>query len=362
MLVVSIADPATAGHVSAAELATSWGEVAAHDRARFEVPDPIGFADGGPGGSTWTGGPWAAEGRMARMVEVPRRGGGVRALAHLDPLVHSGYRALVSRVAPCVERAMGPWAQAGRCLHPRPARGLRLEPWRLARQRYLRLVHDMARPEEPLLHADVRDCYGSIRPGAVAETLRAMGAAAGDVRRIEGLLERLDADGVRGLPVGPEPSAVLANAVLASIDRILAREGLSHVRWVDDVVILPGADPAGALEAFRAGAAAMGLRPAEEKCRQVAADPERHRVPSGPRLLRPARTPQAPGSFEARGSVELERAATAGDEPDPFVARGLVAALASVAAGRTAAARRLLRHIRGRHRELAPLAAWGLSR
>ena len=38
-----------------------------------------------------------------------------------------------------------------------------------------------------------------------------------------------------GLPVGPLPSAVVANAVLAVVDREIASAGWRHVRWVDDV-------------------------------------------------------------------------------------------------------------------------------
>jgi len=367
VLVISTAEPAAArGVVSAAEMATAWAEVVEHDRVRFEVPDPISFADGGPDGSAWVG-PWAAQGRVARTIEVPRRSGGVRVLALLDPAVHSRYRALVTRVGTDVERLLGPGVLAGRC---RPVRGtgFHLEPWRRAWPRYLRLVHEMARREEPLLHADIRDCFASIRPNVVTDALRALGASPEDVRGIGRLLDRFERDGVRGLPVGPEPSAVLANAVLASVDRTLAGEGLSHVRWVDDVVLEPRADPAAALEAFRAGAAAVGLRAAEEKCREVG--PRRGAVPSGAPAVGPARVPIDEGSLgphddgsfwpDDRGS--LERADAVGDAHDPFLARRLVAGVAAGPAAGTAGGRRLLRHIRRRHRELAPLAAWGLGR
>src|SRR5437588_805115 len=123
--------------VSEQELAAAWAEVVHHDRFRFEVPDPIGFADGGPDGSTWRGGP--SDGVLAR--------------------------------------------------------------------------------------ADVRDCCGSIGPDLVEWSVRRLDTRASDVAPIVRLLRRFEDDGLRGLPVGPEPSAVLANAVLAGIDRSLAGEG-----------------------------------------------------------------------------------------------------------------------------------------
>jgi hypothetical protein len=42
--------------------------------------------------------------------------------------------------------------------------------------------------------------------------------------------------GLLGLPVGPDGSAVLANAVLVRVDLALRAAGVDHLRWVDDVV------------------------------------------------------------------------------------------------------------------------------
>jgi hypothetical protein len=42
-------------------------------------------------------------------------------------------------------------------------------------------------------------------------------------------------EGYAGLPIGPPGSAVLANAVLAPVDRALA--DVPYLRWVDDYLI-----------------------------------------------------------------------------------------------------------------------------
>jgi hypothetical protein len=142
-----------------------------------------------------------------------------------------------------------------------------------------------------LLFADARDCYGTIGPEVVDEALRRLGcdaAAAGAIRRF---LVRLAALGVRGLPVGPDPSAVLANAVLAGVDGALRRAGVEHLRWVDDVVA-GVADPAAArptLELVRRHLALAGLELNETKTR-VVSDPSAHLGGWGPSMAgaRPA--------------------------------------------------------------------------
>ena len=71
-----------------------------------------------------------------------------------------------------------------------------------------------------------------------------------------------------GLPVGPEPSAVVANAVLTPVDRALSDAGIRHLRWVDDLV-LAAEDPGAALEVLRGSLATVGLRLNERKTRVV---------------------------------------------------------------------------------------------
>jgi hypothetical protein len=84
-------------------------------------------------------------------------------------------------------------------------------------------------------------------------------------------LRRLEAIGIVGLPVGPEPSPVLANAVLAAVDRSLAAFGITHLRWVDDVVAV-AAGPVEAervLAIVRTALEPVGLELNERKTRVV---------------------------------------------------------------------------------------------
>jgi hypothetical protein len=110
--------------------------------------------------------------------------------------------------------------------------------------------------------ADVRDCYASISPETLAEIL---GPAAAHAIAV---LRRFRERGVRGLPIGPEPSAILANAVLSRLDDPIRRSGVRHLRWVDDFALWgPTADVRAAMRSLETAAAALGLDLHREKTR-----------------------------------------------------------------------------------------------
>jgi hypothetical protein len=143
--------------------------------------------------------------------------------------------------------------------------GWRLEHWRAARARWRAalLGASSAEPASTVFAvADVRECYTSIAPATVAAALGPAAEAA------VGLLRRFAEAGVRGLPVGPDPSAVIANAVLAGLDLAVASAGVRHLRWVDDVVLWgERASVVRALVELRAAAAALGLHLHDGKTR-----------------------------------------------------------------------------------------------
>ncbi|MFL5799826.1 MAG: reverse transcriptase domain-containing protein [Actinomycetota bacterium] len=364
--------------VARAELSTAWREVREHDRRRFEIVDVIGFADGGPGGRDWRGGPWSAEGRLHRSATIPKAGGRVRLLCVLDPPVHARYRALVARVAPAIERCVGPSVGWGRSL---PVRGLCLEPWRPAWRRHSRAVARLAVRSGPMLRMDVRDFFGSVGLEPLCDALTRARADREDVEELRSLLRRFAAGGIRGLPVGPEPSAVLANLALVEADRALARLGLPFVRWCDDVTVgLGRSDRAAAVQAWTEALHPLGLRPATEKTRMLEPgeplvasragapraglghEPSARPAPIGSggraRSLGTSR-PESPGRPGHADPELLEHAASLRDESDPHAARAVVGRLA-LAGGREA--RLALRHVLVRFPEHAPAAQWGLSR
>lgn len=189
----------------------------------------------------------------------------------LDPAVAAEYTRMVAAAAPRIEAALSPRVLANR-VAVADTRGptLVLHAWRVERGRYRARLRRLAAPGRSVLLTDVRRCYPSIRPAAVGVALERAGVAETIVRATVGLLERLPVE-VDGLPIGPVPSAVLANAVLADVDARLRTLGLDHLRWVDDVVVAlptPGA-AVDALAVIDAALRSVGLERHVGKTRVV---------------------------------------------------------------------------------------------
>jgi hypothetical protein len=195
------------------------------------------------------------------------RAGGERRIAILDPSTRERYVRLVAGSADVLEERLSDAVVANRVRSWRQEPPeLRLRPWRVERRVFAARLSALARGAESIAFADVRRCYASISAAMVGETLRRDGIENADA--LEGLLRDLERAGVRGLPVGPEPSAVLANAVLARVDRALEGAGIRYLRWVDDVV-LAAEDPTGALRVLRDALATAGLELNDGKTRIV---------------------------------------------------------------------------------------------
>jgi Reverse transcriptase (RNA-dependent DNA polymerase) len=150
-------------------------------------------------------------------------------------------------------RATGPWPR----WHPRPVGPALALARRLARNL----------PGPVLLRTDVAEFYPSVAPPALFSALRRLGVAADLARIGADLLEGWGSEGYGGLPIGPPASAVLANAVLASVDA--APGPHPFLRWVDDYLIsVP--DDRGAeevLDRVHVALEGVGLRAAGSKTR-----------------------------------------------------------------------------------------------
>lgn len=220
-----------------------------------------------------------------------RPGRRVREVTVLHPALAARYTALVSAVALRVDEELSPSVAANRvanaCVDP-PR--LVLRSFRDERVAFGLRFARLARRTPCLLFADVRECYRSIAPDVVAASLRALGCDGPSVDGVAAFLRALQARGVEGLPVGPDPSAVLANAVLAEADRALERLGAPHLRWVDDLVV--GVDgsrgAATVLGVAREALDRVGLCLNDEKTRLVL-DPASGALPRGISVARSAK-------------------------------------------------------------------------
>ena len=206
---------------------------------------------------------------------IRKANGGVRLIAHLSTDDLRDYHASVAPLLTGIERSLGERSLANR------ARGrgagppaVALEPWHIPRRRFHRMAASLAARSSAAAIADVRECYASIRDDVLDRRLRGLGASARELRPLRRLLDRLHEHGIRGLPIGPEPSAALADAVLARVDGVLEEARVRHLRWVDDVWLF-AADERSAASAMRMledALAEVELSPAPEKTRFVGPD------------------------------------------------------------------------------------------
>jgi hypothetical protein len=200
-------------------------------------------------------------------------------LTELDPAGDADLRRAVRPLAGRIERSLGPEVLAIRAV--RRGEDWSLAPWGPARAAWRRRVRRAIRTAAPgttFAIADVLDCYASISPETIGALLGPEAAHA------VALLHRFREHGVRGLPVGPEPSAILANAVLARLDDVVRAHGVPHLRWVDDLVLWGSADDVRtAISGLTAATAAVGLELHPRKTRILEDRDEAAAVLSGDR-------------------------------------------------------------------------------
>lgn len=249
------------------------------------------------------------------LVPAPRPGG-ARWLSVLDAATANAYAAAVARVAPLVEGALGDEVVANRVAMAGPGPPfLRLQPWLRARARFLMTARRMSAAAGTLLVADVHRCYPSIGPDLVSDSLVRLGCKESDVHDVVAVLQAVTLAGVPGLPVGPDPSAVLANAVLAPADHALRDMGARHLRWVDDFWVFAPSSGAGeaALRQLRTSLGEAALTLAAEKTRLIDRPEEIAAVVAGgrvsltaPRYHRPADAHPLPGVIRAHPVAPAE--------------------------------------------------------
>jgi hypothetical protein len=193
-------------------------------------------------------------------IELEERitaGGRRRIFTSLPAAWAARYGAAVLAAAPRIERILGDGVAAGRLPGggPRPV-ALERRAWHLR--------HEGAGRRGFVVVGDVEDCYPSIHGPVVARALRRAGV---DPAPIDRVLAACADRGTSGLPVGPWPSTVLANLVLAEADRAARRCGAVVYRWVDDVelVVDDRAQAVRALDGWVGALASLGLRAHEGK-------------------------------------------------------------------------------------------------
>ena len=183
--------------------------------------------------------------------------GGERRIARLDPRDEARYRRLVAPLVPTIEASLGSRAFANRVVDGR------IGPWARDRRAWRREARCAIAgcDDVVVVVSDVRDCYGAMGERAIG--VLPMGT------ELDVFLHALADTGVRGLPVGPAPSAVLANGILAIPDGEASAAGCRPIRWVDDVVFVAAGRRSAqrAFDAWRRALDPLGLEAHDGKTR-----------------------------------------------------------------------------------------------
>jgi hypothetical protein len=186
-----------------------------------------------------------------------------RLLTRLDPAEATLYHRVTEIAIPRPPVGARSFGSA----HPRGRR-----PWHQERVAWRAEVRGALDGAGAVHVSDVADCYPSI--GATAIRMAARWAS-GDPEPLLAFLERMHEGGAVGLPIGPDPSSVIADAVLAIADQRATTAGIAPIRWVDDVVFAGDQEQvARAARVWRGALRDLGLREHEGKRRSIPAGPE----------------------------------------------------------------------------------------
>lgn len=212
---------------------------------RFEVPDVIGLADyvfaAQEVARELSGNVRDREPHPLVLFPYPNGPDKLRWFALVHPEDAVVLRAAAGRVAATTDPLLSSRACAYR-LRTRPP-AWRFRSHKKAHERYRRMAVRLLREGQAsaMCSTDVRRYYPSIDLGLLASSLAGCGCDPLAVSLLQRLLDRWqDRDGLPGLPVGPEASAVLGNVFLKPVDDCLEALGVEHLRWMDDMLLLAG--------------------------------------------------------------------------------------------------------------------------
>ena len=180
--------------------------------------------------------------KSASINLAPKPNGNYRIVHQLEPIDSLVYTALIREVCEIVEAYRIPESEKSACSY-------RIKPdlegsffsdntgW----DTFLSRSEELAKKYEPgfVIIADITDFYNQIYTHRVQNLIEEAGEGACDEQAtaIERFLSGLNKKTSRGIPVGPAPSIILAELIMADIDNKIRTYTNDFVRYVDDIRI-----------------------------------------------------------------------------------------------------------------------------
>lgn len=181
----------------------------------------------------------------ARTAAWKKHRGGYRVVHQLDPIDALVYCSLVYQISEAVEHSRAPVEEKIACSYRISlddgsffSDGSGFDDFR---EKSVELAHCYGY----VLSVDIADFYNQIYShrvqNAIHHVLPENENLADD---IESFLNKLNSKTSQGIPVGPAPSIVIAEAIMIDVDQFLTGLGYEHTRYVDDFRIFGNSEPA----------------------------------------------------------------------------------------------------------------------
>lgn len=172
---------------------------------------------------------------LPRAIAWPKARGGYRVVHQLEPLDAIVYIALTHAVIDHISEArMGPEVA---CSYRMDRDHSSFFSEGSGFDLYRARCEQLSQEYSFVLSTDIADFYNQIYLHRVGNAIE---LATGDENagfQLEQFITRLNNKASQGIPIGPAPSVVLAEAVMIDVDQLINSMGLDHVRYVDDIRI-----------------------------------------------------------------------------------------------------------------------------
>jgi hypothetical protein len=170
---------------------------------------------------------------------APKPNGNFRVVHQLDPLDSIIFTALVYENATIIESYRIPEVRNIACsyrINP-DTNGSFFETGNIGYLNFMQKAEDLSKkyPDGVVLICDIVDFYNQIYLHRINNVLSEAGSKANKV--IEAFLAGLNTNVSRGVPVGPAPSILIAEAVMGDIDKKILAYTDSFTRYVDDIYV-----------------------------------------------------------------------------------------------------------------------------
>lgn len=167
---------------------------------------------------------------------VPKPYGGFRVVHQLDPLNTLAYVALTFHVAESIEQARIKSSEGVACSYR-----IKVDPSGSffdsgnGYGMFFKRSESLAEEYRYVLTTDISDFYNQIYLHRLQNNIEYCGKGLADIsRKIERFLTKINNSVSKGVPVGPAPSIIMAEAVLIDVDKFVRDECADFTRYVDD--------------------------------------------------------------------------------------------------------------------------------